>query len=67
MKQITLDVQDDFLYKLINLLEILPKNKVKIKDDFFTKELNDRINEIENGDYLDDKSLWENINKKIKA
>lgn len=67
MKQITLDVQDDFLYKLINLLEILPKNKVKIKDDFFTKELNDRINEIENGDYLDDKSLWKNINKKIKA
>lgn len=67
MKQITLDVQDDFLYKLINLLEILPKNKVKIKDDFFTKELNDRINEIENGNYFDSDSMWKNIDKKTKA
>ncbi|MGD9554374.1 MAG: hypothetical protein AB7D96_02675 [Arcobacteraceae bacterium] len=49
MKTITLKVQDDFLPKFMNLLEVLPKNKVKIQKVAMTLELEKRIQEIKDG------------------
>ena len=49
MQTITLKIQDDFLPKFMNILEVLPKNKVKIKKDEMALELEKRIKEIEDG------------------
>jgi hypothetical protein len=43
MQTITLKIQDDFLPKFMNLLEVLPKNKVKIQKDSITIEIEKRI------------------------
>lgn len=49
MRTITLKIQDDFLPKFMNILDVLPKNKVKIKKDELSLELEKRIQEIESG------------------
>ncbi len=67
MSQITLSIQDDFLYKFLNFLDMLPKDKISIKDDFFAKEINERIANIQNGLYLSHDEMWGKIEQKIKA
>ena len=49
MQTITLKVSDDFIPKFMGVLDALPKNKVKIKKDKMTLELEKRIKEIEDG------------------
>jgi hypothetical protein len=49
MQTITLKIQDDFMPKFMNILEVLPKSKVKIQKDEITLELEKRIQEIEDG------------------
>ena len=65
MKTITLKIQDDFLPKFMNILDVLPKNKVKIKKDELSLELEKRIQEIESGSYVASETMWSNIDLHI--
>jgi hypothetical protein len=65
MKTITLKIQDDFLPKFINILDALPKNKVKIKKDELSLELEKRIQEIESGNCVTSEAMWSNIDSHI--
>lgn len=67
MNQITLNIQDDFVYKFLNFLDMLPKDKISIKDDFFAKEISERITKIQNGSYLSYNEMWEKIEQNTKA
>jgi hypothetical protein len=68
MQTITLKIQDDFLPKFMNLLEVLPKNKVKIQKDSITIELEKRIQEIKDGTKpaVPFDTMWNNIEDKIQ-
>lgn len=46
MQTLTLDVTEDYLVKFMNVLEALPDDKVKIKDDL-SREIQMRILEYE--------------------
>lgn len=55
MKTIQLDVQDDYVDKILSFLKLLPQNVAKIKtlselpaDDSYSDELLSRINDIKN-------------------
>ena len=65
MSQITLDIKDDFMYKFLNFLDMLPKDKISIKDDFFSQELNSRIKKIQNGSFVTHEDMWAKIEKNI--
>lgn len=67
MSQITLDIKDDFVYKFLNFLDMLPKDKISIKDDFFSQELKTRIKKIQNGSYVSHEEMWDKIEKNTKA
>ena len=49
MQTITLKIKDDFLPKFMNVLEVMPKNKIKITQDPMELEIQKRIQEIEDG------------------
>ncbi|MBN2768040.1 MAG: hypothetical protein JXQ68_02975 [Campylobacterales bacterium] len=67
MSQITIDVQDDFVYKFLNLLDMLPKDKISIKEDFFSNELKERIQSIKSGSFVTHEEVWGKIEKKLGA
>ncbi len=68
MQTITLKIQDDFMPKFMNILEVLPKSKVKIQKDEITLELEKRIQEIEDGSLpaVPFDSMWDSIEEKIQ-
>lgn len=68
MQTITLKIQDDFVPKFMNLLDLLPKSKVKIQKDPMELELEKRIQEIENGTCpaVPFDTMFNNIEKRIK-
>jgi hypothetical protein len=65
MSQITLDIKDDFVYKFISLLDMLPKDKISIREDFFSNELQERIENIKSGSYVTHEDIWGKIDKKL--
>lgn len=65
MQTITLKIQDDFFPKFMNILDVLPKNKVKIKKDAMALELEKRVREMEDGEFVPSSEIWSNIDKKI--
>lgn len=67
MSQITLDIKDDFVYKFISLLDMLPKDKISIREDFFSNELQERIQNIKSGSYVTHEDMWGKIDKKLGA
>jgi len=69
MHTITLKVRDDFLPKFMSLLEIMPKNKVKIQKGPIELELERRIQEIEDASKstVPFETMWENIEKRIET
>ncbi|QOG12691.1 hypothetical protein [Arcobacter sp. FWKO B] len=68
MQTITLQIEDDFLPKFMNVLEVMPKNKIKIQKDAITLELEKRIQEIEDGSLpaVPFDTMWDNIEQKIE-
>jgi hypothetical protein len=68
MQTITLKIKDDFLPKFMNVLEVMPKNKIKITQDPMELEIQKRIQEIEDGTLpaVPFDSMWDNIEQKIQ-
>jgi hypothetical protein len=68
MRTITLQIEDDFLPKFMNVLEVMPKNKIKITQDPMELEIQKRIQEIEDGTLpaVPFDSMWDNIEQKIQ-
>lgn len=65
MSQITLDIKDDFVYKFISLLDMLPKDKISIREDFLSNELQERIQNIKSGSYVTHEDMWGKIDKEL--
>jgi len=67
MTQLVIDIKDDYLYKFITLLDMLPKDKINLKKDFLSEEINKRIESIKNGKFTSHHDVWNNIEKRIEA
>ncbi len=60
MKQLRVDIKDEYFAMFMRLVSAMPKDTVYIKNDI-EDELGRRIAEIQEGQYLDDDTLWTNI------
>ncbi|TQV63210.1 MAG: hypothetical protein FNT15_04505 [Sulfurovum sp.] len=67
MTQLVIDIKDDYLYKFITLLDMLPKDKIILKKDFLSEEINKRIERIKNEMFVSHDDVWNNIEKRIEA
>jgi len=67
MTQLVIDIKDDYLYKFITLLDMLPKDKISLKKDFLSEEINKRIERIKNEMFVSHDDMWNNIEKRIEV
>lgn len=68
MQTLMLEVNETFLSKFLTLLDSLPKDQVRVKDDKLSIEIKKRISAIDDGNeaLIPHNQFWETFEDRVK-
>lgn len=68
MQTLMLEVNETFLSKFLTMLESLPKDQVRLKDDKIAQDIKNRISAIDEGKeaLIPHNQFWETFEDRVK-
>lgn len=68
MQTLMLEVNETFLSKFLTMLDSLPKDQVRVKDDKIAQEIKNRISAIDEGKetLIPHNQFWETFEERVK-
>lgn len=68
MQILMLEVNETFLSKFLTMLDSLPKDQVRVKDDKIAQEIKNRISAIDEGKetLIPHNQFWETFEERVK-
>lgn len=68
MQTLMLEVNETFLSKFLSILDSLPKDQVRVKDDKLSQEIKNRIGAIDEGKetLIPHNQFWETFEDRVK-
>lgn len=68
MQTLMLEVNETFLSKFLAMLDSLPKDQVRVKDDKIAQEIKSRISAIDEGKetLIPHNQFWETFEERVK-
>lgn len=68
MQTLMLEVNETFLSKFLTMLDSLPKDQVRVKNDTLSQEIKNRISAIEEGKetLIPHNQFWETFEDRVK-
>lgn len=68
MQTLMLEVNETFLSKFLSMLDSLPKDQVRLKDDKVSQEIKNRISAIDEGKetLVSHNQFWETFEDRVK-